>query len=88
MRIKIAKDSTSGGVPIPANEYWVSFHHSGGEFSLAAGGKDLKIKGIKRKVKGQGRSTTIMFYKAGGKVWSLVANLPQYGEWVALVEEV
>ena len=87
MRIRILKNSTCGSIEVPANEYWVSFNHIAGEFALLAGGKDLKIKGTKRRSVSKAKSSSIQFYKGGGKVWSLIANVPQHGEWVALIEE-
>ena len=66
----------------------MSFNAEASEFNLAAGGKDIKVKAIKRRSDAKGKLSSIQFFKGGGKSWSLVAIIPKRGEWVAIVEEV
>jgi len=88
VRITISKDATCGNIPVPRNDYWVSLNPSGGEISLSAGGKDIKVKATKRRNSTKTKKLTIQFYCGGGKLWSLIVTTPKQGEWVAFIEYV
>jgi len=88
VRITIPKDAVCGKTPIPAADYWVSLNASGGEISLSAAGRDIKVKATKRRSTSKSKTTSVQFFCGGGKLWSLVISTPKMGEYVAFIEYV
>lgn len=86
MRLTFRKNATSGMIPIPAGEYWISLSHESGEIKLTAGGKDIRIKATRRRVQARTRVLNIQLVSGGGRIWSLVISTPKHGEWVAFIE--
>ncbi len=86
MKIKVSKNAQCGNVAIPANEYWVSLNAEAAEMTLSAGGKDIRVKAIRRRSSVKTKTSSIQFFSGGGRTWSLVAITPKLGEWVAFVD--
>ena len=86
MRIKFAKNASCGNVIIPANDYWVSLNSEAGEMTLSAGGKDIRLKAIRRRSTVKTKTTSVQFFSGGGKTWSLIFIAPKYGEWISLID--
>ncbi|MEO5970197.1 MAG: hypothetical protein ABIQ95_09745 [Bdellovibrionia bacterium] len=86
MRLKIAKAAQCGNVIIPANDYWVSLNAEAGEILLSAGGKDIRLKALRRRSTAKTKTTSVQFFSGGGRTWSLVFLAPKFGEWVAFID--
>ena len=86
MRVKIPKNAVSGNVVIPSNDYWVSLNSEAGEIMLSAGGKDLRLKALRRRSTAKTKTTSVQFFSGGGRTWSLIYIAPKYGEWVAFID--
>jgi hypothetical protein len=86
MRVKIAKNALCGNAVIPSNDYWVSLNSEAGEMTLSAGGKDIRVKAVRRRATTKTKTSSVQFFSGGGKTWSLIFIAPKYGEWVAFIE--
>ncbi|HLD99719.1 MAG TPA: hypothetical protein VJB59_05635 [Bdellovibrionota bacterium] len=88
MKIRINQFLEGGGVQIPPADYWVSLRPDLSEITLSAGGRDIRVKAVKRRQTGRKKTLDVQYYKGGGTQWTLVVSTPKHGEWVALLEAI
>jgi hypothetical protein len=53
---------------------------------LLAGGKDIRVKALRRRSSVKTKTTSVQFYSGGGRTWSLLFIDPKYGEWISMIE--